>query len=263
MASGTGLLLVLSTMASAAVVIGFETAEGYSAGDLNNQPSSGTQWTRTSGAGNFINVANGIGVGGGAGISGASGGAGNHIYYGFNTTDTDLGGTFSSTSSKLEYSFQWRVTEAFAAASVDNFRFVVGSDQNAGGSGALQLTVRSHGVFVAQSGGTTLTQAGLFTPNQYATISGVIDYGANTYTVFVDGTQQFTDTNNGNLSFVNASSDNAFIRIGNLTGTSADYRTWNADNITLGIIPIPEPSTMALFGLSFGMIMLLRRRIFF
>lgn len=237
-------------VANAAITIGFESGEGYSPGDLAGQPSSGTQWIRTNGSNNFINVAAGIGVGGTAGITGASGGGSNHTYYGLNTTNADLGFTFDSNSSILQYSFNWRVTTDFAEASVDIFRFVIGSDANAGGSGAAQLTIRSHGVFVAQNGGTavaqTLTQAGLFTVNQYSTISGTVNYATNTYTVFVDGVQQFTDTNSGNLAFVNSASNNAYIRIGNLTGSSTDYRAWNLDNITV----VPEPSTYAaLLGL--------------
>jgi len=246
--------------AAQALTIGFEEVEGYEAGNLAGQPTSGTQWVITNPGNpanaNPINVATGIGVGGSQGLASQSGGGSNFTYYGFNTSNSDLGFTFDSTSSILQYSFDWRVTQEFVTNSVDIFRFVIGSDAAAGGSGAAQLTIRSHGVFVAQNGGSALTQADLFTLNEYSTISGAIDYGTNTYTVFVDGVQQFTTTNSGNLAFVNSASNNAYIRIGNLTGTSDDYRTWNMDNISV----IPEPSTLALLGIALGAAALLRRR---
>lgn len=255
------LALALATpFAAQALTIGFESGEGYSAGNLEGQPTSGTQWTRTNApaAANVINVASGAGVGGSNGIVGVgTGGGSNFVYYGFNTTNADLGFTFNSSSSVLQYSFDWRPTQDLDGTSASAiFAFMIGSDQNAGGSGAAQVTVRNNGVFVAQNGGAALTQAGLFTTNTFATISGTIDYGANTYTVFVNGVQQFTGTNGGNLAFVNADSDNAFIRIGNLSGGSADHRTWGLDNITV----IPEPSTLALLGIAAGALAMFRRR---
>ena len=243
-----------------ALTIGFEEVEGYEAGNLAGQPSSGTQWTRTNAptAANVINVAAGVGLGNSQGIVGVgTGGGSNFVFYGFNTTNADLGFTFDSTSSVLQYSLDWRPTQDLDGTSASAiFSFAIGSDQDAGGSGAAQLSVRNNGVFVAQNGGATLTQAGLFTTNTYATISGTIDYSSNIYTVFVNGVQQFTGTSSGNLAFVNSDSDNAFIRIGNLSGGTTDYRSWSADNISV----IPEPSTLALLGIALGAVALFRRR---
>ncbi|MCC5846750.1 MAG: PEP-CTERM sorting domain-containing protein [Verrucomicrobia bacterium] len=242
--------------AAQALTIGFETGEDYAAGNLANN----SRWSVTNPGNpanaNPINVTAGVGVGGTQGLSSSAGSGSNFTYYGFDTTNADLGFTFDSESSILDYSFQWRATDDFAAASVDIFRFTIGSSGAAGASAALSLTVRSHGVFVVLDGATTRTESNLFTSGTYATISGQVNYATNTYTVFVDDTQQFTAFNGGSLAFNNANSDNAFIRIGNLTGQSDDYVAWNLDNITV----IPEPSTLALLGIALSSMMFLRRR---
>lgn len=214
----------------------------------------------TNGNTNIINVATGIGEGGTQGLVGtATGGGSNFVYYGFNTTNTDLGFTFDSSSSVLDYSFQWRPTQDLDGGTGDAiFTFAIGSDQTTAGSAAMNLTIRASGRLVALDTATARAVDGLFTLNDYATISGQINYAANTYTVFVDATQQFTSFNSGNLAFNNAASDNAYIRIGNINGgtNSALYRTWNADNISV----IPEPSTLALLGIALGTMVFLRRR---
>lgn len=241
-----------------ALTIGFETGEGYSVGNLAGQPSSGTQWAMVNGNTNIISVADSIGVGGSRGIVGSgTGGGSNFVFYGFNTTNADLGFTFDSASSVLDYSFDWRPTQALdGAVGTEIFRFAIGSDEVAAGNAALNLTIRASGRLIALDAGTNRAVDGLFTLNEYATISGQVNYAANTFTVFVNDTQQFTSNNSGNLGFVNTASDNAFIRIGNLQGANADYRTWNADNISI----IPEPSTLALLGIALGAVAMFRRR---
>lgn len=251
---------VLATANAMALNIDF--GAGYSAGDLVNQPGAGTQWIRTNApaAANIIEVAPDVGVGGNQGIRGVSTGAGsNFVFYGFNTTSADLGHAFDAGSSALQYSFQWRPTQALDATdSPDIFQFSIGSSTNIGDNAAARFTVRANGAFLARNGGSFVVQAGLFQANVYSTISGTIDYGAKTYTVFVDGTQLFTGTNDGNLAFDNAASDNVFIRIGNLSGANADYRPWSMDNISI----IPEPATYAAFFglLAIGIVLLNRRR---
>lgn len=250
---------LLATAQAAAFVLNFDA--GYLVGDLAGQPAAGTQWAMVNGNTNLINVEAGIGVGGTNGIAGmGTGGGSNFVYYGFNTTNADLGIVFDANSSVLEYSFQWRPTQALDGGAADNiFQFAIGSDQNAAQSAALSLTIRASGRLVALDGSTNRPVDGLFTLNEYTLISGTVDYSTNTYTVFADGNQLFASINGGNLGFNNAASDNAFLRIGNLNGgNAANYRSWNADNITV----IPEPSTYAaLFGLLAIGLVILRRRL--
>lgn len=256
------LALALATpFAAQALTIGFESGEGYSAGDLAGQPSSGTQWVLTSGNTNTINVAAGIGNGGGAGLVNTSSGSGaNFVFYGFNTTNADLGFTFDSTSSVLQYSFDWRPTQDLNGSNGQIlFDFMVGSSGDTGADAAVALRIHNSGRFQANDGGTLRTVDGLFSnTGTYQTISGTINYATNQYTVFIGDTQLFTANNNGNLSFQNAASDNAFIRFSNLRGgdQSAQWREWNMDNITL----IPEPSTLALLGIALGTLAMFRRR---
>ncbi len=244
---------------SQAILIDFET--GYSAGDLNGQPSSGTQWSRTLGAVNDVNVATGIGTGGSNGITGEDNGSGsNFVFYGFAPSASDLEGTFDSASSIVSYSFDWRATETLDGSTSTNiFAFIVGSDSTSGSNPALNLNIRGQGRLVANDGGSNRAADGLFTVNTYSTISGDIDYATKTFTVFVDGTQQYTSFNGGNLSFANAASDNAEIRLGNLSGgsLSANYRTWNADNIS---IAVPEPTSAAMLVGALGLLALRRRK---
>lgn len=261
LATLAGLSLLASAQATF-LLIDFETESGYEAGqDLVGQPNSGTTWERTfqDFGTNNISVVEGIGVGGTMGIAGVGGGTGNFVFYGFNATNTDLGFTFDSSSSVLQYSFAWRPTQALdGAVGTDIFRFTIGSDETSGGNAAMNLTIRASGRLIALDGGTNRAVDGLFTLNEYAMISGTIDYDTNTFTVFVNNNQQFTAVNEGNLAFNNLASDNAFIRIANLQGTTADHRSWNMDNISI----IPEPRVYAaIFGLlAIGFVLVSRRR---
>lgn len=250
--------LLAFSINSQALLIDFESGSGYSTGDLAGQPSSGTEWAMVNGGTNIISVASGIGVGGSNGIVGSgTGGGSNFVFYGFNTTNADLGFTFDPSSSVLDYSFQWRPTQTLdGPTGTEIFRFAIGSDEDTAGNAAMNLTIRASGRLVALDGSTNRAVDNLFTLNEYATISGQVDYGSNTFTVFVNDTQQYTTINGGNLGFVNTDSDNAFIRIGNLQGANADYRTWNADNISI----VPEPHTYALIGGVLALLVVLIRR---
>ena len=244
-----------------ALTIGFEEVEGYEAGNLAGQPSSGTQWALTNGSGNDVNVAAGVGNGGGAGLVNTSSGSGsNFVFYGFNTTNADLGFTFDSTSSILQYSFDWRPTQDLDGGNGQIlFDFMIGSNADTGSNAALALRIHSSGRFQANDGGTLRTVDGLFSETgTYQTISGTINYATNQYTVFVGNTQLFTTNNEGNLGFQNVDSDNAYIRFSNLRGgsDSAQWREWNMDNISV----IPEPSTLALLGIALGAVAMFRRR---
>ena len=253
--------MIISTSAWAGLFIGFEEEEGYSTGNLVDQPSSGTQWDETNPASpvGSISVVDGIGINGSRGIQGSANPSSDFNYYAFNTTDADFGFTFDSESSVLQYSFQWRLADETFGGTAFLFRFTVGSDHIRGDNAAMNLTIRADGRIIALDSGTNRARDGLFTLNEYATISGVIDYGANTYTVWVDGEQQFTTHGpnaDGNLAFNNTDSDNAYIRIGNLSGTTADHREWNLDNIAI----IPEPSAVAMLSLGLVTMLMARRR---
>ena len=236
-------LVAFAAPLASAITIDFDS--GYTTGTLDGKPTSGTQWALVNGGTNVVNVTAAIGTSASQGIAGTGTGAGsNFVYYGFNTTNTDLGTTFDASASVVDYSFDWRATQAFGTSNAQSiFAFTVGSSTATGGSAALRLDIRSSGRLIALNGATNQAADGLFTLGTYATVSGQVNYETNTYTVFVNGVQQFTSITGGNLAFNNAASDNAFIRVGNLGGATADYRTWNADNIT--VTAIPEPSTFA------------------
>lgn len=231
--------------------------DSYALGNLAGQTTNGVSWTRTNGptAPTIIEVQAGVGVGGSQGIVGRTGASGNFTFYGF---DTNLGPAFNSSSSVVDYSFQWKPTQDLDGGGQSIFTLALGSSANAGGNGALKLNIAANGNLVAETGGGNQTATGLFTTNQFALISGTADFGSNTFTVFVNGVQQFTGVNGGSLAFVNSGADNVFIRVGNLTATDpAVYRTWVADDISV----VPEPSTYALLaGLATLIMVGLRRR---
>jgi hypothetical protein len=258
----TSLALTLTAAVQAQLFIGFESAEGYNTGALAGQPSSGTEWSSLIGS-DSINVADSIGLGGTRGITGTTS-ASNFAFYGFSTTNSDLGITFDENSTVLQYSFQWRPTQDLdAGTSRDIFTFAIGgtAGNTTGTDSASTFRVRSDNRVSSTSGTTALlTGTGIFTTNQWATISGTVDYGSKTFTIFVDDTQLFTTTNGGNLSFRDANASSAYIHMGNLNGASnaADYRTWNADNISI----VPEPSAYALLGgvMALAAVLIVRRR---
>ena len=268
---GAAVLLIASaTLPANAAMIGFESGEGYTASSiLGGQPTSGTQWARTNGSDiTGIQVTAGAGSGGTAGITPRQGDASNFTYYRFAALDADLGGTFDAASSLVEYSFDWRATQALDGPSGTNiFSFVVGSNDNAGANSALTLNIRANGRLAVNDGTTTRVVDGLLTTSTpvsdtpFRTISGKIDYATKTFTVFVNAVQQFTSFNGGNLSFNNSSAANPWVQIANLSAdtipANANYRTWAADNVKIAIVP--EPATLGLAALA-GLACLRRRR---
>lgn len=241
----SSVLLLGLPLAHAGILINFEN---YNTGNLSGQPGTGTQWAIVNGSTSIVNVADGVGNGGGKGLVNTQLGGSNFVHYGFNTSDSDLGFTFNSASTILNYSFDWRPTQTLDGSdSAYLFDFVLGSSLSTSFSDAAnRISIRSDGALRVFDSTNTRLQTGLFfdSVGTYRTISGTLNYETKQFTVFVDGTQLFTDFNGGNLSFHGAS-DNAYIRVNNLLGnTPANWHEWNLDNISL--TQVPEPATASL-----------------
>lgn len=259
------LLAVLTAAAlpfsAQAFTTGFETTDGYSNGNLSGQPSSGTQWTRTNGSDlSMIAVAGGVGLGGTAGLINQQGGGSDFTFYRIQLTNADIGTTFDADSTVLNYSFDWRLNDALFGSNngAPIFQFSMGGTTNTASDSALGFEIRNGGRLFLLHGGDTAAADGRFTPQTWHTISGQVDYGANTFTLFVDDVQQFTNVNGGNLTFRGGAVENATVYFANRNASTdnASYLNWSVDNLTV----VPEPSTLALLVIAFGSLLLLKNR---
>lgn len=262
-----GISAGLSAQNALAIVIGFESSEGYSTtggaggnGNLKGQPSSGTTWTNATAIANLVVTANAGTTGADqALVANASGAAG---FYTFTPTNLDLGGTFNSTSSQLAFSFDYNLSAAVSAQTgVSIIR--IGTTSGS----VLSFSLFSDGMitfsdgaatnpYVKTANGTTNFQAAA---GVYYTIGGIIDYATQTYTLTVNGVAQSGGAD-GVISFRASTSTvwNDF-NISSVNVTSGNWRSYAIDNISYALVP--EPSTLALVVLGGGgLIWMLRRR---
>lgn len=261
-----GISVGLPAQNAHAIVIGFESSEGYSTtggtggnGNLKGQPSSGTAWTNATTIANLVVTANAGTTGTDqALVANASGAAG---FYAFSPTNLDLGGTFSSTSSQLAFSFDYNLSATLAAQTGVSIIRIGTTSGN-----VLSFSLFSDGMitfsdgsatnpYVKAANGTTNFQAAA---GVYYTIGGVIDYATQTYTLTVNGVAQSGGAD-GVISFRASSSANwNDFNISSVNVTSGNWRPYSIDNVSYALVP--EPSTLALMILGGGGVIGMARR---
>ena len=265
----TAALALMLPASAPAIIIDFETASGYSTtggttyanGNLVGQPSGTgvTKWTGTTTAGSDdIRVV----ADGGGQVAQTTNNA-STPYYRFLPSDADLGGTFNSASSLLAYSFNVRYDTALAAnGALVRPRF---GDAN---NPITNFELDAPGTFIYNDGAAnfaskTVSAGGtnfIATKDVWFVISGVIDYGTDTYTLFVNGVQQTGSGGAGdyNLNFLASGVQTAEFNMRDLGGGGATYVQLSFDNISLQLVP--ENGTGTLMGLALALMAFPRRR---
>lgn len=246
-----------------AILIGFEASEGYSLGNLVNQPNTGTQWIGTANASSYapLQVVSGQGIDGGNAIQVQSSLAANSAYR-FAPSNADLGGVFSASSSVLSLSFSLR-WDSINTSSTGIGRFYIGAPTIGGTPTVLSLDWYSNGRIGFNDGTfqyATDSTGAVFaaTAGAFYTITATLDYATGTYLLTVNDVTQ-SRNGNENISFRNPTGTlNNIIDITTLNNQNANFQNWTIDNINYSIVP--EPSTMALACLSLAGLLLFRKR---
>lgn len=253
-----------TTVPAGAVVIGFETAESYSTtggnsavygsdGDLGGQGVSPNAWSApaaTTGLDKLRVVSNPV--------VGAENSSSQAIKL-FDTTSTtsalyrifspSLGATFSSTTSVLSFQYQF-LYETTSATTTSSLRFGIG--EMGGGKQVMRVEFLSNGTlkfnagtdanqFVKDGSGGTFTAS----TNQWITISGVLDYATNSYTLSVNGVDQSFNSS-VSLGFFDTSNKTQVFNLQAMGSTGSNYASILFDNINYSAIP--EPSGVAVFA---------------
>jgi hypothetical protein len=231
---------------------GYLSVGGINAnGSLTGQPSTSgaTKWTASdqAPANDTYRIAPDTITGSGQMLASTSS-SNAATFYTFTPGDGDLGGTFNSVSSVINFSLQF----AFNTTAAYTNR---GSDQMALGrisfgptlAPILTIELVSSGELDFSDGPDTCVVTSTPTnastgfgggfvakKNVNVTISGAIDYAKGTYTLSVNGVQQRTAKNATNLAFRNpAGADGDAINLRELNGGSPSYIPTSFDNISL------------------------------
>ena len=231
------------TLASlqADLTIGFEESEKYFVGDLREQGAAIPPWTMVNGRVNIITVEDGVGKNDSRGITGiATGNASNYVYYRYQPTEAELGGQFHPSNSILRYSFDVKIDQEFGLEQHSAiFAFAVGGTTSAGEDAVMLIEVRNNGRIAAnynkgsENGFTGMDNQIL--PNQFVTISGIINFKEGYFTVELEGLPLFSNIQGGQLPLRIGGHKNPSILIGNINGGAGQEKhlRWMVDNITL------------------------------
>lgn len=185
-------------------------------------------------------------------------------YYPSTGAGGDLVNAFNASSSILNYSFQVRLDTA--AATTAAMRYYFGSGMGSGLQ-LLQLELVANGVannnslFKYSDGtNTNLASAITTTVGSWLNVSGQINYATNTYTLFLNGTQQLGSNSQTDLGFYYKAPATSFAD--GVTGTSIGtkdavfgFRDLNPnvstslDNLSLSVVPEPQTWAMIACGL--------------
>lgn len=252
------------SQSASATVIGFETGEGYTTGNVVSQPSSGSSaWS-----GGTVGSVAADGVGQVLSITPTS----SEGKISYHPTVSNLGLNAGQTlgNAVVRFSFDIRINDPdqvqeteISSAPTWMRVYISGKDSTATTDRFFELEVSSAGYFryykgssgsllKAQNAGGTDFKSPL---GEFFTVSGEINYQDDTFTLFVNGVQQKSGTGALTINF-NASTpldDLYFIVTSKVNSGNA---TFSVDNIKLEVVP--EIASISLLG--FGATVLLKRQ---
>lgn len=264
-----------------AININFNADQGYSLtggtyanGGLTGQPATGgaTKWTSTAsnaGQETYRVAANSIS---GSGQMLATTANGNTSFYSFTASDSDLGGAFDASASKLSFSMDvaWLERKGSSTTVIQRISF---GDYN---SPIFQLELLAGGNILFKAGSATYWSTSRVADatsgyvagttynvgsntNSWVNISGVIDYENDTFTLFINGVQQQV-LGSTSIAMIPGSTQSQAINLRQLNGTNAEYVPMAIDNVNLALVPEPRVSALALTGVVGASLLVLRRR---
>ncbi|MEM8494688.1 MAG: PEP-CTERM sorting domain-containing protein [Planctomycetota bacterium] len=241
---------------ASAGIITFDPADGYA---LGSSLVTGPGW---SGNGSLFSITS---------LSGGNGAAqSQNVNAPFNenrfTPDAAFLGGSTAATGQYEYSFDLRSDSAPASEDFSTaFILRIGQDVTGTTGDAIRLNIFDNGRMQLVSGGSSINIAAASGNNfdlddaagRFIPVEGVIDFDTNTYTMDFDGVTQTAAGGSVNIPFSSTGQDE-FGRFLLAFGNSADdpHRGITIDNLSAAV---PEPGSLALFGLG-GVAMLVRRR---
>jgi hypothetical protein len=164
--------------------------------------------------------------------------------------------TFNANTSVIEFGFQY-LYDGFAPGSVATpLRFQIGDF--GGGAQVMTFEFLNNGQINFNDGTTTNIKVkdglgGVYTSSldQWITVSGVLNYSTNTYTLFVNGVQQVGSGGGPdyNLDFQYTTNKQSTINLRAMGAVGASFSPILIDNITMQAIPEPASGALALAGL--------------
>lgn len=256
------LLLGLGVQSSNAVVIGFETVEGYTIGSVAGQPASGTQWSVTGG-----------GIGNVAGPSGNpgqylsvthDGTAGDNFQtVRYTPTNADLGA--SGFPEPIAFSFDLRLDSYDGATNTNYGTISLLRDAAGANTGrALRLGFNLNGAVQVVSStfnGGSLTLSGGNRPftssTNWVTFSGVANFATQETTLSINGVA----VNSGNPFAFASPTGTGSDAYGSFEGSVSNLAgTYSIDNISLQAVPEPGSAVLLAGSLALGFTLRRRRR---
>ncbi len=251
-----------SPAAAQSFIIDFNSP-GYTTGNLLGQGATSAKWSSSPANSSALAVTSSIGVGDSNGLLSAHPATATEHYH-----LTPVISGLDLESSLLAYSFQYRYFENPTPSehpSGELLAFRIGT--GAASTSAIRLAINKGGGLTYNNGTSTGQRAqdetgANFTvadTSTWVTVNGVLDFGSSTYTLFVNGIKQGT----GDLAFQNT---DVTMRLslsasynGNVPGYT--YVPVVIDNIELTVVP--EPTTISLGVMAFGVsLCCLRRKVF-
>lgn len=256
-----------------AVVIGFETSEGYSTtggttflnGNLGGQGNTPNTWSSPTVANSdkLRVVENPF----------TTGNPSSQVVNLFDTSRTQndlyrifnpsIGETFSSNSTILSFGFQF-LYDDLASSAASSIRFGIG--ELGGGNQILRIELVSNGKLNYNDGTSYITVKNdlgtdFVSPlDEWITITGIANYGTNTYSLFINGVQQVGAAGSGdfNLDFFSTLNKTPVLNFWAMGSTGSTYAPIYLDNVVYQAIP--EPSSLLFIGLAVGFYAIRRQR---
>jgi hypothetical protein len=218
----------------------------YTLGELDGQSADGASWYNTETL--FNVVSDGAGGQYAQSADASLDPAVNGFQRGRNRyTSTFFGGDSGPVDDNytggLAYSFDFSIGDTFDANSSNSKAWFIALLDDGVNEQAIAFSVYENGDLSYKNGATSVIVEDVFTAaNQFVTVSGVLDYATQKYSLYLGGTVVSTS-----LDFAGDAEGNVQLIFQNSAATDdANYFQLGVDNISLEVTTVPEPSAFAL-----------------
>lgn len=229
---------LLSGHVQGALFIDFESPD-YTTGKLRNQQV----WTSGAANENSVNVASGPGIGGSNGAALSAPTANYGITY--NPSITELVG-FDGSLSLVDYEYYFRFLDAPNPSTGNAVATLnLGFASTASNDFASRVIIFGTGSLSYNNGTTSTTLPNYVTSTaDWVKISGQLDYGTKTYSLYIDDVQI-----SASLNFATSNVTTAQFRLQNAyPGAEQDHVGVVFDNIYMSVVPEPSVAWLVVLG---------------